>query len=207
MWSTLYHFTEKLDLFIRFFRSKTRDQIWYQVWSFQEENWPLGIIHGQHGDLINNEFSVHLFHSCAGEVAKVMAAFFDPPSYMAVVAIDFGTTYSGFAFSFLHLEGEPGIHLNKEWGNEQGYQTAKAPTSVLLTADENFDKFGYEAAEAYAELDEEEAKQVYFFERFKMLLHHNKVCISYSHSWPHLFTRRTHETCPLSLRTSTETQS
>lgn len=106
------------------------------------------------------------------------AALYVPQSYIAIVAIDFGTTFSGFAFSFLHLEGEPGIHLNKDWGNEQGYQTAKAPTSVLLTPEKIFDKFGYEAAEQYAQLEEPRNRDVFFFERFKMLLHHKEVFAS-----------------------------
>ena len=49
----------------------------------------------------------------------------DNSSYIAVVAIDFGTTYSGFAFAFNHKEGEGGIHMNKAWGNEQGLSTLK----------------------------------------------------------------------------------
>ena len=98
------------------------------------------------------------------------------PLYKVIVAIDFGTTFTGFAFSFLNTtEGEPGIHLNKEWGNAQGLKTAKAPTSVLLTPDKAFCKFGYEAAERYAKLEDADNKDFHYFERFKMLLHNRKV--------------------------------
>ena len=41
-------------------------------------------------------------------------------SYIAVAAIDFGTTYSGFAFAFNHKKGKGGIHMNKAWGPDQG---------------------------------------------------------------------------------------
>ena len=53
-------------------------------------------------------------------------------SYIAVVAIDFGTTYSGFAFAFNQRKGEGGIHVNKAWGYDQGAATLKTPTSLLL---------------------------------------------------------------------------
>lgn len=99
------------------------------------------------------------------------------PPYFAVVAIDFGTTYSGFALSFLSNEGDAGIFLNKEWGNEQGFQTPKAPTSVLLTPNKVFDTFGYEAAEKYAQMEEADDQKYLYFERFKMLLHNTEVCI------------------------------
>ncbi|KAJ7353759.1 hypothetical protein OS493_032630 [Desmophyllum pertusum] len=47
------------------------------------------------------------------------------PSYIAVVAIDFGTTFSGFAFAFNNKEGEKSIHMNKEWEADQGCSTLK----------------------------------------------------------------------------------
>lgn len=46
-------------------------------------------------------------------------------SYIAVVAIDFGTTYNGFAFAFNQRKGEGGIHVNKAWGYDQGTATLK----------------------------------------------------------------------------------
>eukprot|EP00058_Branchiostoma_floridae_P027775 XP_002613266.1 hypothetical protein BRAFLDRAFT_68231 [Branchiostoma floridae] len=72
---------------------------------------------------------------------------------MAVVAIDFGTTFSGFAFSFNHREGERGILVNKAWGNDQGYQALKTPTCLLLDTEQQFHSFGFDAKEKYAQLE------------------------------------------------------
>ena len=96
-------------------------------------------------------------------------------TYIAVVAIDFGTTFSGFAFAFNHRDGEKGIHMNKEWGTDQGYATMKAPTCLLLNPDKSFNSFGYEAQDRFAELEEEEARKYYYFEKFKMVLHKDEV--------------------------------
>ena len=96
-------------------------------------------------------------------------------TYIAVVAIDFGTTFSGFAFAFNHKDGEKGIHMNKEWGTDQGYATMKAPTCLLLNPNKSFNSFGYEAQDRFAELEEEEAREYYYFEKFKMVLHKDEV--------------------------------
>lgn len=53
----------------------------------------------------------------------------DYKSYVMVAAIDFGTTYSGYAFSFKH---EPdSVKMNKNWGARLGVQSYKTPTCVL----------------------------------------------------------------------------
>ena len=97
-------------------------------------------------------------------------------SYLAVVAIDFGTTYSGFAFSFIKDQGKDAIFMNKDWVNEQGGQTSKTPTCLLLKLDLSFDSFGYEAIEKYGSLqDESEEKEYLFFKHFKMALHNDEV--------------------------------
>ena len=96
-------------------------------------------------------------------------------TYIAVVAIDFGTTFSGFAFAFNHKDGEKGIHMNKEWGTDQGYATMKAPTCLLLNPNKSFNSFGYEAQDKFAELEEEDAREYYYFENFKMVLHKDEV--------------------------------
>ena len=99
-------------------------------------------------------------------------------TYIALVAIDFGTTFSGFAFSFNYKEGEKGIHMNKEWGADQGLSTLKTPTCLLLNPDKSFNSFGYEAQDRYAELEEEEAREYYYFENFKMILHNDQVSVT-----------------------------
>ena len=69
--------------------------------------------------------------------------------YVAVVAIHFGTTSSCFAFSFNDKRGEGRIHMNREWGNEEGRSTLKTPKSILLRPNLEFDSFGYEADDNY----------------------------------------------------------
>ena len=66
--------------------------------------------------------------------------------------------------------------MNNEWGIEQSCRTLKTPTCLLLKPDKSFDSFGYEAVEKYAnEIEVEEQKNYYFFERFKMKLHVDEV--------------------------------
>lgn len=95
--------------------------------------------------------------------------------YVAVVAIDFGTTYSGFAFSFNDSRGEAGIHMNREWGNEEGRSTLKTPTSILLSPKLEFDSFGYEADDKYVHLKDGDDKEYYYLRHFKMELHKSKT--------------------------------
>ncbi|KAL9960020.1 hypothetical protein ACROYT_G033410 [Oculina patagonica] len=97
-------------------------------------------------------------------------------SYVAVVAIDFGTTYSGFAFSFIKDQGKDSIFMNREWANEQGGRTSKTPTCLLLNSDLSFDSFGYEAVEKYAGLQDDCNEGEYlFFQHFKMALHNDET--------------------------------
>lgn len=84
-------------------------------------------------------------------------------SYVVVVAIDFGTTYSGFAFSVIKDEGKDSVFMNREWLNEQGTRTSKTPTCLLLKPDLSFDCFGYGAVEKYANLQDENSEQKYYF--------------------------------------------
>ncbi|XP_045204409.2 heat shock 70 kDa protein 12A-like isoform X2 [Mercenaria mercenaria] len=51
-----------------------------------------------------------------------------------------------------------------------------APTSILFSPDKRFHSFGYEAEDKYSDLAEEDMhSDWYFFRRFKMILHQNKV--------------------------------
>ena len=97
--------------------------------------------------------------------------------YDVVVAIDFGTSFSGFAFSFNHRDGSEDIYMNRAWGSAQGYTTYKTPTCILLNPYKKFVKFGFEAAEKYAELEDAKDKSFYFFDRFKMMLHGSEVSL------------------------------
>lgn len=99
---------------------------------------------------------------------------------VVVAAIDFGTTYSGYAFSFNHdYENEPTkVAANTSWvAGTAGLMSLKTPTILLLDNSKKFVAFGYEAEEKYADLAAENLhKKYYYFRRFKMLLH--KVSVS-----------------------------
>ncbi|XP_061180917.1 heat shock 70 kDa protein 12B-like isoform X1 [Saccostrea echinata] len=92
---------------------------------------------------------------------------------LLVAAIDFGSTYSGYAFSFKNdFQTNPLKIYTNNWSSEQsGGISYKAPTTVLLNPDQTFHSFGYEAEDKYAELTEaEEHEGWYYFSRFKMKL-------------------------------------
>ena len=133
-------------------------------------NWPHTNCRA-HDERLNFEFCVF--------TANEDPLFYSPKStYLAVVAIDFGTTYSGFAFSFIKDQGRDAIFMNMDWVNEQGGQTSKTPTCLLLKPDLSFDSFGYEAIEKYAGLEGEgEEREYLFFKHFKMALHSDEVCL------------------------------
>lgn len=91
-------------------------------------------------------------------------------SYLVVVAIDFGTTYSGYAFSFTH--DPDNIHMMRKWeGGDPGIITQKTPTILLMTAEGDFHSFGYTARDFYHDMDPQEARKWLYFEKFKMTLH------------------------------------
>ncbi|KAM4615024.1 heat shock 70 kDa protein 12A isoform 1-T1 [Polymixia lowei] len=92
------------------------------------------------------------------------------PSFMVVVAIDFGTTSSGYAYAFTK---EPEcIHTMRRWeGGDPGVSNQKTPTTILLTPDRKFHSFGYAARDFYHDLDPTESKHWLYLEKFKMKLH------------------------------------
>ncbi|XP_069468020.1 heat shock 70 kDa protein 12A [Ambystoma mexicanum] len=94
----------------------------------------------------------------------------EQPSFQVVVAIDFGTTSSGYAYSFAK---EPEcIHIMRRWeGGDPGVSNQKTPTTILLTPDRKFHSFGFAARDFYHDLDPTECKQWLYFEKFKMTLH------------------------------------
>ncbi|XP_052795200.1 heat shock 70 kDa protein 12A-like [Mya arenaria] len=96
---------------------------------------------------------------------------------IVTAAIDFGTTYTGYAFSFKHEFKKDPLKINaNEWRNvDQGQMKCKTPTCLLLNADRSLNSFGHEAKLQYKEicLDKKEDKY-YFFWNFKMTLHQQK---------------------------------
>lgn len=95
---------------------------------------------------------------------------------LMVAAIDFGTTYSGWAYSFDHdYKTDPTKVYCKNWcgGNQL---SSKAPTTVLVNPNgRTLEAFGYEAENKYAELvDNGEYRTYFYFQHFKMLLYDNQ---------------------------------
>lgn len=102
-----------------------------------------------------------------------------PTTKVLVAAIDFGTTYSGYAFSFKdeYLMDPTRIMTNTTWvAGHKNLFSQKTPTCILLKPDKSFHSFGYEAEDAYTDLaNEGKHRPWYFFRRFKMMLHDNMV--------------------------------
>ncbi|KAL0969931.1 hypothetical protein UPYG_G00234700 [Umbra pygmaea] len=90
--------------------------------------------------------------------------------FSVVVAIDFGTTSSGYAFSF--TQDPEAIHMMRRWeGGDPGVANQKSPTSLLLTPEQKFHSFGFAARDSYHDLDPEEAQHWLYFDKFKMKIH------------------------------------
>ncbi|KAF3836927.1 hypothetical protein F7725_004391 [Dissostichus mawsoni] len=90
--------------------------------------------------------------------------------FSVVVAIDFGTTSSGYAFSF--TQDSEAIHMMKRWeGGDPGVANQKSPTCLLLTPELKFHSFGFAARDFYHDLDPEEARHWLYFDKFKMKIH------------------------------------
>eukprot|EP00062_Callorhinchus_milii_P022316 gi/632979985/ref/XP_007906775.1/ PREDICTED: heat shock 70 kDa protein 12B-like [Callorhinchus milii] len=90
--------------------------------------------------------------------------------FQVVIAIDFGTTASGYAYSLTH---EPeSIHMMRRWeGGDPGVANQKTPTCLLLTPAAQFHSFGFAARDCYHDLEPEEAKHWLYFDKFKMKIH------------------------------------
>lgn len=95
--------------------------------------------------------------------------------HIVVVAIDFGTTYSGYAYSFRSdFMAHKMDHLNSIYTNKWNcgdLMSEKTPTTLLLDKNKKFVSFGYAAENDYSSMTEEERKEHYYFRRFKMTLY------------------------------------
>ncbi|XP_052761061.1 heat shock 70 kDa protein 12B-like [Mya arenaria] len=95
---------------------------------------------------------------------------------LMVAAFDFGTTYSGYAFSF--RDDPTKIQTNHNWyasGGSSQLVSLKTPTSVLLNPKGKFDSFGFEAENKYVSLAFDDKHEGWrLFRRFKMVLHSNE---------------------------------
>jgi hypothetical protein len=123
-------------------------------------------------DTISNRLST------AGSTGR-LAPWLTP--HFVIVAIDFGTTFSGYAFCFpgdvtsARERGEalPAIHVMRKWEDgDPGAVDMKTPTTLLLTPEREFHSFGFTARNFYHDLSPVEARRWLYFEKFKMALHH-----------------------------------
>ncbi|XP_052819483.1 uncharacterized protein LOC128245378 isoform X3 [Mya arenaria] len=90
-----------------------------------------------------------------------------------VAAIDFGTTFSGYAYSYReeYLRDPLQIYSNR-W---DGQILPQAPTVLLFNSEKTESYFGFEAEEKYDGLiKRKEHKDWRYFQRFKMDLHREK---------------------------------
>lgn len=97
---------------------------------------------------------------------------------LLVAAIDFGTTYSGYACltkdEFENNKGDNSIIHCPTWEREGGL-SYKAPTSVLFRPNKTFHSFGFDAEKYYHEnSDNIDFKEWYFYKHFKMKLYTDK---------------------------------
>ena len=91
---------------------------------------------------------------------------------LLVTAIDFGTTYSGYAFSF--RDDWSRISTSVWQGGSLRFN--KTPTVLLLNNKAEFVAFGFDAEDKYVHYTEIGTdKEYYLFQRFKMILHQDKV--------------------------------
>ncbi|KAL3857488.1 hypothetical protein ACJMK2_012156 [Sinanodonta woodiana] len=92
-----------------------------------------------------------------------------------VIALDIGSTYSGYACQFrdTFMNNKQDIWTNNRWGTQMS--TCKTTTCVLLKADGNVLAIGYKAEETFTrecDKDRDNAeKNYYFFKNFKMVLY------------------------------------
>nr|XP_034302026.1 heat shock 70 kDa protein 12B [Crassostrea gigas]XP_034302027.1 heat shock 70 kDa protein 12B [Crassostrea gigas] len=104
-------------------------------------------------------------------------------SKIVIAAIDFGTTYSGYAYIFrdeldkANNSSEKRNVIYKHWqsGSDAGICSRKTPTCLLLNPKGEFDSFGYPAEGKYYNLTNDDAHHGWkFFKRFKMILLNEK---------------------------------
>ncbi|OPL33355.1 hypothetical protein AM593_09397, partial [Mytilus galloprovincialis] len=93
-----------------------------------------------------------------------------------VAAIDFGSAYSGCAFSTKNSFMKNPRDIFMVGLDQQGNASFKVPTVLLLNPDKKFVAFGHKAEDQYTDLLEktpDEAHKWYYFSRFKMQLYNN----------------------------------
>ena len=103
---------------------------------------------------------------------------------LLVAAIDFGTTYSGYAYSFRSdFQEDPLKIITNQWRDgTSGSVAMKTPSCILFDDKQQCHSFGFKAENKYASLClENKHHDWFFFRHFKMLLYDNKVL--YNSRW------------------------
>ncbi|XP_045203146.2 heat shock 70 kDa protein 12A-like [Mercenaria mercenaria] len=91
--------------------------------------------------------------------------------YLLVAAIDFGTAYSGYAFSTRTDHGKDPLKVCANTWGAGNLMSLKTSTCVLFDRNKKFHSFGFEAEDNYSDFALDEKHQdFYFFRRFKMKL-------------------------------------
>uniref|UniRef100_A0A8C6UPR8 Uncharacterized protein n=1 Tax=Neogobius melanostomus TaxID=47308 RepID=A0A8C6UPR8_9GOBI len=93
-------------------------------------------------------------------------------SRSCIIAIDFGTAYSGYAFC-LSVNQQEVQHV-KRWGRRASADTAKTPTCILFDENQEFMEFGYKARDKYYEICKN-TNTYFYFKDFKMELYKQKI--------------------------------
>lgn len=90
--------------------------------------------------------------------------------FLIVGAIDFGTSYSGYAYSYRH---DPQTVVTRHWHSaSRGITTEKLPTCILFDKKRSFSQFGFKAEEDYGlYCDDGNASDWYFFRGYKLALY------------------------------------
>ena len=95
-----------------------------------------------------------------------------------VVAIDFGTTFSGYAFAIRNdYKVDPMRVSGNHWqtGSQPGL-SLKTPSCILFDPTQKFHSFGSDAEDKYTDLAQEDQHIGWFyFKRFKMQLYDKHV--------------------------------
>ncbi|XP_031433572.1 heat shock 70 kDa protein 12A-like [Clupea harengus] len=86
-----------------------------------------------------------------------------------VVAIDFGTAYSGYCFC---VRSNPSAIRAPHWGEGEGVKSLKTPTCILFDEHGAFIDFGYEALMTYKRGGQ---SKLSFFNHFKMQLYNKNI--------------------------------
>ena len=91
-----------------------------------------------------------------------------------VAAIDFGTTYSGYAFST--KTNPERVYVHAKWGEVMAIpHSFKTPTCILTDRNLRFIALGYDAISQFNSMGSDEAEGFRFFAGFKMKLHTDKA--------------------------------